>query len=280
MSRPSSKRPAACAFRHFLQRGLGVSALDEREKDADTWLGPEPGAGGCTRSTRRCCGAIARPARPAHDGFGGGSAVAARTGKGPARRASRRDAAPVGGSLRPRVPRGSRRTSSSSCSKNAIASRRARRSVSRSRLATRCTRTMMANRKRWPRREAPVVVDLGQGRTFKLAGRIDRIDQVGEATFEIIDYKTGEATYAKTWAAGSSAAAPVSSTRYAGVAAVQLLKRHKCAGAGSSRHLLLLECQGWQGAPVDRHTEQGGARGCSHRSPGGHCLGDVHSRRG
>ena len=29
---------ADCAFRHFLQRGLGVSALDEREKDADTWL--------------------------------------------------------------------------------------------------------------------------------------------------------------------------------------------------------------------------------------------------
>ena len=31
---------AECAFRHFLQRGLGVSALDEREKDGDVWLDP------------------------------------------------------------------------------------------------------------------------------------------------------------------------------------------------------------------------------------------------
>ena len=31
---------ADCAHRHFLQRGLGISAIDEREKDADTWLDP------------------------------------------------------------------------------------------------------------------------------------------------------------------------------------------------------------------------------------------------
>ena len=29
---------ADCAFRHFLQRGLGIRAVDEREKDGDTWL--------------------------------------------------------------------------------------------------------------------------------------------------------------------------------------------------------------------------------------------------
>jgi len=42
VSRPVSptqlEAAAGCAFRHFLQRGLGVSGLDEREKDADTWL--------------------------------------------------------------------------------------------------------------------------------------------------------------------------------------------------------------------------------------------------
>ncbi len=39
-------------------------------------------------------------------------------------------------------------------------------------------------------REA-VEIDLGNGNTFRIAGRIDRIDKVGEASFEVLDYKTG-----------------------------------------------------------------------------------------
>ena len=37
----------------------------------------------------------------------------------------------------------------------------------------------------------PIVIDLGNGLQFRLAGRIDRIDQIGPSSFEIIDYKTG-----------------------------------------------------------------------------------------
>jgi ATP-dependent helicase/nuclease subunit B len=38
---------------------------------------------------------------------------------------------------------------------------------------------------------APIEISLGKGLTFRLAGRIDRIDQIGPDSFEIVDYKTG-----------------------------------------------------------------------------------------
>ena len=40
-------------------------------------------------------------------------------------------------------------------------------------------------------RSEPVEVGLGAGLTFRIAGRIDRIDKVGPASFEVLDYKTG-----------------------------------------------------------------------------------------
>ena len=70
----------------------------------------------------------------------------------------------------------------------------------------------------------PVVVDLGNGLTFKLAGRIDRIDQIGEATFEVVDYKTG-GYYADTWASGVFRGGSRLQHALYGVAAVQLLRR-------------------------------------------------------
>lgn len=37
----------------------------------------------------------------------------------------------------------------------------------------------------------PVTIDLGGGLVFRLRGRIDRIDRLGDGTYEVIDYKTG-----------------------------------------------------------------------------------------
>ncbi len=37
----------------------------------------------------------------------------------------------------------------------------------------------------------PVTISLGDGLTLRLAGRIDRVNEVGTATFEVLDYKTG-----------------------------------------------------------------------------------------
>jgi ATP-dependent helicase/nuclease subunit B len=40
-------------------------------------------------------------------------------------------------------------------------------------------------------RAEPVEIDLGSGLKFRIAGRIDRIDKVGPAEFQVLDYKTG-----------------------------------------------------------------------------------------
>jgi ATP-dependent helicase/nuclease subunit B len=40
--------------------------------------------------------------------------------------------------------------------------------------------------------EEPVEVELGGGRTFRLKGRIDRIDRIGKGAYRVIDYKTGK----------------------------------------------------------------------------------------
>jgi ATP-dependent helicase/nuclease subunit B len=69
----------------------------------------------------------------------------------------------------------------------------------------------------------PIVIDLGNGLRFRLAGRIDRIDQIGPSAFEIIDYKTGgyfEADWKGTFAGGRR----LQHALY-GIAAVELLKR-------------------------------------------------------
>ncbi|MEO7133883.1 MAG: PD-(D/E)XK nuclease family protein, partial [Vicinamibacterales bacterium] len=81
--------------------------------------------------------------------------------------------------------------------------------------------------------EEPVVVDLGDGVTFKLGGRIDRIDQVGDGTFEIIDYKTGN-YYAKKWASGVFKGGGRLQHALYGVAAGQLLRK-KYKGAKVAR---------------------------------------------
>jgi ATP-dependent helicase/nuclease subunit B len=39
--------------------------------------------------------------------------------------------------------------------------------------------------------EEPVDVALAPGRSFRLRGRIDRIDRVGEGRYRVVDYKTG-----------------------------------------------------------------------------------------
>jgi ATP-dependent helicase/nuclease subunit B len=42
-------------------------------------------------------------------------------------------------------------------------------------------------------RREPVTIDLGAGLRFKLRGRIDRIDQLADGSYDAVDYKTGSA---------------------------------------------------------------------------------------
>jgi ATP-dependent helicase/nuclease subunit B len=69
----------------------------------------------------------------------------------------------------------------------------------------------------------PVVIDVG-GLSLRVAGRIDRIDQVGPSTFEIIDYKTGS-YFAPSWKGTFAGGTRLQHALY-GLAAVELLRRH------------------------------------------------------
>ena len=42
-------------------------------------------------------------------------------------------------------------------------------------------------------RREPITIDLGDGLRFKLRSRIDRLDKLGDGTYEAVDYKTGGA---------------------------------------------------------------------------------------
>jgi ATP-dependent helicase/nuclease subunit B len=69
----------------------------------------------------------------------------------------------------------------------------------------------------------PIVIDLGHGLRLRLAGRIDRIDQVGPSSFEIIDYKTG-GYFEPDWKGVFAGGRRLQHALY-GIAAVELLKR-------------------------------------------------------
>jgi ATP-dependent helicase/nuclease subunit B len=70
----------------------------------------------------------------------------------------------------------------------------------------------------------PVTIELGDGLTFRLAGRIDRIDRVAPSTFEIIDYKTG-GYWPQDWEGTFAGGRRLQHALY-GLAAAALLRRH------------------------------------------------------
>jgi ATP-dependent helicase/nuclease subunit B len=70
-------------------------------------------------------------------------------------------------------------------------------------------------------REEPVEISLGKGLTFRISGRIDRIDRVGDA-FEVIDYKTGR-FWRKDWTGTFKGGRRLQHALY-GLAATELLK--------------------------------------------------------
>ena len=71
-------------------------------------------------------------------------------------------------------------------------------------------------------RPEPVELDLGGGLTIRIAGRIDRIDKVGKASFEVLDYKTG-GFWREGWKGTFDGGRRLQHALY-GIAAVELLK--------------------------------------------------------
>jgi CRISPR/Cas system-associated exonuclease Cas4 (RecB family) len=208
---------ADCAFRHFLVRGLRVNALEERQKDGDTWLD----AG--TRGSEL------------HDMY---AAMLRRNRHSGARRDATKDLAWL-------LERGTKRLQELRVEmpppSDEVFDRECREFLGDLELFVleecdrEATRTPVGLEVSFGypldqegeiealAQDGPIVVDLGGGVKFKLAGRIDRIDQIGEHSFEVIDYKTGY--YAKKWATGVFAGGRRLQHALYGLAAVELLKR-------------------------------------------------------
>ena len=66
-------------------------------------------------------------------------------------------------------------------------------------------------------------IDLGGGLTFRIAGRIDRIDKVGPSEFQVLDYKTG-GFWRDDWKGTFNGGRRLQHALY-GLAAVELLRR-------------------------------------------------------
>jgi RecB family exonuclease len=71
-------------------------------------------------------------------------------------------------------------------------------------------------------RAEPVEIDLGGGLTFRIAGRIDRIDKVGPSEFQVLDYKTG-GFWRDDWKGTFNGGRRLQHALY-GLAAVELLR--------------------------------------------------------
>lgn len=90
----------------------------------------------------------------------------------------------------------------------------------------------------------PIVVDIGGGLTFRIAGRIDRLDDLGRGGFEIVDYKTGR-YWEKDWIGTFAGGRRLQHALY-GLAAAELLRRNygKVVIAGAQYYFP--SAKGWQ----------------------------------
>lgn len=206
---------AGCPFRLFLKRGLGLRPVDERERDRDVWLDP------LTRGSelhdiyaaalRRCRDAKRRPT-PTQDA------------------AWLRQLAEVRlNTLRQEMPPAT----------DEIFERESQDFLADVDLFLEgeCEETsaeLLGFEVSFGRpidgevemlaRPDPVEITLGHGLTFRIAGRIDRIDKVGPSSFEILDYKTG-GFYRPEWNGTFKGGRRLQHALY-GLAAVELLRAH------------------------------------------------------
>jgi ATP-dependent helicase/nuclease subunit B len=206
---------AECPFRFFLRRGLGVDAIESGERDRDVWLDPLL-RGSLLHDLyaellRRCRAEGRRVVVPADADW--------LRDRGLRRlEALAREMPPPSGEIHDRESREFLDDLALFAAAEA---------------ALEPGRTPIAFEVSFGRADAvddeplavaePIAVDVGGGLAFRLAGRIDRIDQIGDATFEILDYKTGgywEADWQGTFAGGRR----LQHALY-GLAALELLKR-------------------------------------------------------
>jgi ATP-dependent helicase/nuclease subunit B len=207
---------AKCPFRYFLEKGLGIDALEDEERDHDVWL--DPATRGLllhdlyARLLRRCRDGNGKPHVPEDVAWLIGEArgdleTLRREMPPPSDEVFEREVRDLEADLqlfveaerdreRTRIPVG---------------------------LEVSFGKVRDENQSEPLASDEPVVIDLGGGLRFRLVGRIDRIDQIGPDSFEIVDYKTG-GFFPDDWKGTFHGGRLLQHALY-GVAATELLRR-------------------------------------------------------
>ena len=208
---------ASCAFRHFLKRGLGLRPIEGRERDREIWLDP------LTRGSelhdvyaallRRCRDAARRPSLEADAEWLRSLALARLT-------ALEQEMPPATAEILDRESRDF--LDDVELFLSAESADGAATAVG---LEVSFGRPLEDDAEALARSE-PIAISLGEGLTFRIAGRIDRIDHLGTNQFEVIDYKTG-GFWRDGWQGVFNGGRRLQHALY-GLAAVELLRsRHK-----------------------------------------------------
>jgi ATP-dependent helicase/nuclease subunit B len=207
---------AKCPFRHFLSRGLGLEAVDEGERDADVWLDPMLRGSELhdlyAAMLGKCRDEKRKPSFETHWPW-----LQERTHQ--RLNALRKEMPPPSEDVFERevqdfvadVELFLKAECDADEGRTPIGFE-----VSFGRVRDDDTGEPLAQ-------ADPIVIDLGPGLRFRLAGQIDRIDQIGASSFEIIDYKTG-GYFENDWLGTFAGGRRLQHALY-GLAAVELLKR-------------------------------------------------------
>ena len=173
---------ASCPFRFFLKRGLGIRPLDEGEREKDVWLDP------LTRGSElhdvyaallRHCRAEKRRPSIAKDG---------KWAEDYARAALER----LNREMPPATKEILDRETKDFLADVALFLEYEAEATGADPIGFEVSfgRPLDDETEELARKE-PVEIGLGGGLTFRIAGRVDRIDRVGKSEYQVVDYKTG-----------------------------------------------------------------------------------------
>ncbi len=227
---------AACPFRYFLRRGLRIDAIESGERDRDVWLDP------LIRGTllhdlfaqfwRRCRDENRRPTAGVDDVW------------------LRTRGEETLQTLKNEMPPPSREVED----RESDEFMEDLRLYAEAECAADSRRTPIGFEVGFGRRgdpdvetlsqDEPIVVEIGPGLAVRIAGRIDRLDELGEQRFEIVDYKTGRFWH-QDWTGTFAGGRRLQHALY-GLAAAELLKRKykKVVIAGAQYYFP--SAKGWQ----------------------------------
>jgi ATP-dependent helicase/nuclease subunit B len=208
---------AGCPFRVFLKRGLGIRPLDDGERERDVWLDPLTRGSALhdlyARTLRRCRDAKRRPDMGVDWPWLRALAeerLAALNREMPA----------------PTVEIHDRESQQFLADAELFLAEECRPSTAIP-VALEVSFGRPLDDEAEPlARQEPIEIDLGAGLTIRVAGQIDRINQVGPDAFEVLDYKTGS-YWRDNWLGTFAGGRRLQHALY-GLAAVELLRaQHK-----------------------------------------------------